>query len=56
MAKSKKPTKRVSNHRPKKWRPPEPELFDWSQFDPSIIRENGPGSLADELVIVFTGG
>jgi hypothetical protein len=50
MAKAKKPTKRAGNHRPKKWRPPKPELFDWSQFDPSMARGTHADSLAKNLV------
>ena len=50
MAKAKKPTKRAGNHRPKKWRPPKPELFDWSQFDPSMARGTHADSLARDLV------
>jgi hypothetical protein len=50
MAKDKKPTRRASNPRPKRWRRPKPQFFDWSKFDPSMVRENGPDSLVDELV------
>jgi hypothetical protein len=50
MAKRKKPTKRVSNHWPKKWRSPKPELFDWSKFDPSMARGTHAAELAEHLV------
>jgi hypothetical protein len=50
MAKSKKPAKRTSNHRPKKWRPPTPRYLDWSTFDPSLFENRGDDTLIEELV------
>jgi hypothetical protein len=49
MAK-KKPNERASKSRPKKLRPPQPPLFDWRKFDPSMVRETGPDSLLDEMI------
>jgi hypothetical protein len=37
MAK-KKPNARASHSRPRRLRPPKPELFDWRKFDPSMVR------------------
>jgi hypothetical protein len=50
MAKKKKPTRQAADSRPTKWRPPKPRFFDWSKFDPSMVRETGPDSLRDELI------
>ena len=50
MAKAKKSTKHARNPRPKKWRPPKPELFDWSTFDPSMARGTHAAELAVHLV------
>ena len=51
MTKKKKPADRASNPRPKRWRPPKPQLFDWSKFEPSmVLRGSGDGSLAKDLV------
>jgi hypothetical protein len=50
MIMAKKSAKRAGNHRPKKWRPPKPELFDWSQFDPSMAQGTHADSLARDLV------
>src|SRR5947208_12091827 len=46
----KKPTERAGNSRPKKWRPPKPELFDWKKFDPSVVQGTYADSLAKNLV------
>ncbi len=49
MAKAKKPSRGAGKHRPKKRRPPKPELFDWSQFNPSMAR----GTHADSFCTKF---